>query len=47
MVDQVGLDEEQVNECRAAFNLFDKDQDGTISVQELGIVIRSLGKNVS
>eukprot|EP01133_Synstelium_polycarpum_P012855 gene12855-15097_t len=28
-----------------AFNLFDKDKDGKISVQELGTVMRSVGSN--
>jgi calmodulin len=30
---------------RQAFRIFDKDDDGTISTQELGTVLRSLGQN--
>lgn len=36
---------EQVEEYREAFALFDKDGDGTITVNEIGIVLRSLGQN--
>lgn len=32
-------------EFKEAFDLFDKDGDGTISVTELGTVMRSLGMN--
>ncbi|KAL5007930.1 hypothetical protein ScPMuIL_013511, partial [Solemya velum] len=39
------LDEEQVDEFREAFSLFDKDGDGTITTKELGTVMRSLGHN--
>ena len=38
------LTEEQKAEFREAFSLFDKDGDGCITVQELGIVMRSLGQ---
>lgn len=38
------LSEEQLNEMREAFMLFDKDGDGTISSLELGSVMRSLGQ---
>ena len=38
------LTEEQVNEFREAFNLYDKDGDGTITILELGSIIRSLGQ---
>jgi Ca2+-binding EF-hand superfamily protein len=34
-------------EFKQAFHVFDKDGDGTISVKELGIVMRSLGQNPS
>lgn len=34
-------------EFRQAFQLFDKDGDGTISTKELGIVMRSLGQDPS
>ena len=32
-------------EFKEAFQLFDKDGDGTISTKELGTVMRSLGQN--
>lgn len=34
-----------VAEFKEAFSFFDKDGDGTISVKELGTVMRSLGEN--
>lgn len=39
------LTEERLMEYREAFKLFDKDGNGTIDVEELGIVMRSLGQN--
>ncbi len=39
------LSSEQVDEFKQAFSLFDKDGDGTITIKELGIVMRSLGQN--
>lgn len=41
---EVGLTEEQVSEFKEAFKLFDKDLDGKITSNELGIVMRSLGQ---
>ncbi|KAG8722786.1 calmodulin-like 3 [Ceratobasidium sp. 395] len=38
------LSQEQIAECREAFSLFDKDGDGTISKDELGTIMRSLGQ---
>jgi len=43
MADQ--LTEEQIAEFKEAFSLFDKDGDGTITMEELGTVLRSLGQN--
>ncbi|KAI4538159.1 hypothetical protein MG293_011562 [Ovis ammon polii] len=37
------LSEEQVAEFKEAFDKFDKDKDGTISVQELGTVMQEVG----
>ncbi|XP_060602173.1 neo-calmodulin-like [Ruditapes philippinarum] len=39
------LTPDQLEELRQAFRIFDKDDDGTISTQELGTVLRSLGQN--
>lgn len=43
--EQIKLSDEQVAEFREAFNLFDKDGDGSITTMELGTVMRSLGQN--
>nr|XP_004662458.1 calmodulin-like protein 5 [Jaculus jaculus] len=42
-----GLPKEQVEEFHAAFSRFDKDGDGHINVQELGDVMKALGKDLS
>uniref|UniRef100_A0A0N5B0E7 EF-hand domain-containing protein n=1 Tax=Syphacia muris TaxID=451379 RepID=A0A0N5B0E7_9BILA len=39
------LTAEEVDEFREAFQMFDKDGNGTISIKELGIAMRSLGQN--
>ncbi|XP_019636401.1 PREDICTED: calmodulin-A-like isoform X1 [Branchiostoma belcheri] len=39
------LTEEQIGEFKEAFALFDQDGDGTITTEELGVVMRSLGRN--
>ena len=41
-----GLDEEQVEEIREAFNLFDTDGSGAIDVKELKAAMRALGFQV-
>jgi len=41
------LTDEQIDEFKEAFNLYDKDGDGTITTSELGTVMRSLGQNPS
>lgn len=38
------LTEEQIAEFKEAFLIFDKDGDGSISMRELGTVMRSLGQ---
>lgn len=37
--------EEQLNELREAFKVFDKDGDGTVTTAELGDVMESLGQH--
>jgi calmodulin len=39
------LDEKTKNEMNEAFSLFDKDSNGTISSNEIGIVMKALGEN--
>lgn len=39
------LTEEQVEELREAYTLFDESGDGKISVKEMKIILRSLGQN--
>ncbi|KAI0234487.1 Calmodulin [Lamellibrachia satsuma] len=39
------LRQDQIDECKECFTLFDKNGDGRISVNELGTVVRSLGMN--
>ena len=41
------LPDKKQQEIKKAFAIFDKDGDGSISYRELGIVMRSLGMNVS
>ena len=41
------LTEEEIAEFKKAFSLFDKDEDGTISARELGVVMKALGQNPS
>lgn len=43
MADQ--FTEQQVEEFKQKFNLFDKDHDGLIPTKDLGTLIRSLGQN--
>jgi calmodulin len=38
---------DEINEYKAAFTLFDKDSDGKISSDEMGVLMRSLGQNFS
>jgi calmodulin len=42
---EVRLTDEQIGEFKEAFSLFDRDGDGTITTNELGTVMRSLGQN--
>lgn len=37
----------RLTEFKEAFMLFDKDEDGTITMAELGVVMRSLGQRPS
>ncbi|CAH1245067.1 CALM1 [Branchiostoma lanceolatum] len=39
------MTEEQISEFREAFELFDKDGNGSIDAEELGTVMKELGQN--
>ncbi|GMI42971.1 hypothetical protein TrCOL_g3851 [Triparma columacea] len=41
------ISEEQINEFKEVFTIFDRDGDGTITTSELGTVMRTLGQNVT
>jgi calmodulin len=41
------LSEDQILDFKEAFSLFDNDNDGTISTNELGRVLKQLGQNLS
>lgn len=41
------LTQEEIEEYKEAFVLFDQNRDGSITVEELGTVLRSLGQNPS
>ncbi|GMI10940.1 hypothetical protein TrLO_g9293 [Triparma laevis f. longispina] len=41
------ITEDQIEEFKDAFSLFDRDGDGTITTVELGTVMRSLGQSVT
>lgn len=41
------LTEDQINDIREAFSMFDQDGDGTISTEELRLVMTNLGQTVS
>ncbi|KAL3846943.1 hypothetical protein ACJMK2_017883 [Sinanodonta woodiana] len=43
MVDK--LTQDQLDEFKEAFNMYDKDGDGTITTKELGTVMRFMGQN--
>ena len=43
----VEFDDEHIEEFRAAFSLFDKDGDGTVSASELQTVLKAMGKRVT
>jgi len=47
MSDFVELTDEQIEEFREVFEIFDVDKNGSICPKELGIVMRALGQNPS
>ncbi|KAF5381764.1 hypothetical protein D9615_005418 [Tricholomella constricta] len=45
MANQIHLTPDQIEDFKEAFALFDKDNDGTITPDELGTIMRQLGKS--
>ena len=46
-MDPIKISAEQAESYREAFNIFDKNGDGTISASELGSVMKSIGQKAS
>ena len=44
--EKAGLDEEQTNELKEAFDLFDEDGSGTLGVRELHVLLQAIGRNM-
>ena len=42
-----GLTDQQIEDFKLAFSLFDKDGDGTCDTDELSTVMRALGQNMT
>ena len=45
--EEVLLSEEQIDELREAFLLFDRSGDGKINIKEMQVIMRSIGQNPS
>lgn len=45
--EEVMLSEEQIDELREAFALFDRSGDGLINIREMQVIMRSIGQNPS
>ena len=43
----LGFTEDQVEEFREVFTIFDKDKNGIIDIKEMGVVMRALGQDPS
>ena len=41
------LTQEKVEDCKEVFMLFDRDEDGVLSFQELQVVMKSMGERPS
>ena len=44
--EKAGLDEEQTNELKEAFDLFDEDGSGTLGKRELHVLLQAIGRNM-
>jgi Ca2+-binding EF-hand superfamily protein len=45
--EELHLSEEQIEEFREAFALFDKSGDGLVNIKEMQVIMRSIGQNPS
>ena len=42
-----GLSDHQIEEFREAFSLYDRNDDGTVTTKDLGLVLKAIGQNPS